>query len=671
MASHALESGSGHEWQRVVGILKPMKRLHLALALHNHQPVGNFEWVLEQLYHDSYRPVVERLEAHPTVKTALHYTGYLLEWLDAVHPDLLDRVAALAARGQVELLGGGYFEPVLPAIPDRDKHSQLTRMRDAVERRFGVRPHGLWLAERVWEASLAKPLAEAGYRYTILDDSHFQDIGLTPDELYTPFLTEEQGYRLTLLATGTKMRYLIPWRDVEEVLAYFRETASEQPRLVLMGDDGEKFGGWPGTYRLCWTRRWVDRFFEMIEANSEWLESVLPGDYTERATPHGPVYLPAGSYSEMDRWSGGFWRNFIARYPEVNALHKKMLRVSDKVAAAGSPPGALTNLQRGQSNDVYWHGVFGGIYLPHLRQAAWRSLLAAEAAVAPVDGRTRSEVLDYDFDGQCEVLIEKPAQNVYLAPEAGGAVVEWDVAGRNAADCLARRHEVYHDRLLGDGGGGGVSKLEAPLRVREPGLAGRLHYDRRRRLVFQAYLAAPGASLGKAVRAELDELGDFGGGIFELTGPAAMERSETVSVRGTPITVRMGKAFRISEKETAVGLDVTLSAQGGQLRAVLVVESNLALPAGPADGDVGGRALRRSADLGARTEVSLRQPAARVSYRVRVPDGSKVWYYPVETVNNSESGYERIVQGACVLAVVPVKLGESSTRYSFRLRVGA
>ena len=424
-----------------------MKRLSLALALHNHQPVGNFGWVLEQLYRDSYLPMVETLEAHPRVKVALHYTGYLLDWLREWHPDLVERVAALVARGQVEVMGGGYFEPILPSIPDRDKALQLTRLRDTVEECFGRRPNGLWLAERVWEASLARPLAEAGYRYTILDDSHFSKVGLAEDQLFQPFLTEDQGAPLTLLATGTKMRYLIPWRSVEECLAYFRETASEEPRLVLMGDDGEKFGGWPTTANLCWKERWVERFFEMLEANSDWLEVVLPGDYVESHAARGPVYLPAGSYPEMLKWSGGFWRNFIARYPEVNAMHKKMLRVSERVEAAGSPPEAVTHLLRGQANDAYWHGVFGGVYLPHLRSAVWRNLLAAERAVSQGEGELRLEVSDYDLDGSCELLLEAPAQNAYLSPAQGGAVVEWDVHGRNAADCMARREEPYHELL--------------------------------------------------------------------------------------------------------------------------------------------------------------------------------------------------------------------------------
>jgi 4-alpha-glucanotransferase len=645
-----------------------MKRLSIALALHNHQPVGNFGWVLEKIYKDSYLPMVEALEAHSRVKVALHYSGHLLDWLREWHPELVAKVAALVDRGQVEVLGGGYFEPILPSIPDRDKALQLIRLRDTVEECFGRRPDGLWLAERVWEASLARPLAEAGYRYTILDDSHFAKVGLAEDELFQPFLTEEQGAPITLLATGTKMRYLIPWRSVEECLAYFQETASEEPRLVLMADDGEKFGGWPTTADLCWKERWVDRFFAMLEANSDWLEVVLPGAYLDTHRARGPVYLPAGSYTEMLKWSGGFWRNFIARYPEVNAMHKKMLRVSQRVETAGSPAEAVTHLLRGQANDAYWHGIFGGVYLPHLRSAVWRNLLAAERAAGQSEGELRLEVADYDLDGAYELLLEAPAQNAYLSPAQGGAVVEWDVNGRNGADCIARREEPYHQQLREGTSGTGVTAGTEPLRVREKGLEKRLHYDTRRRLLFQAYLVARGATVRQAVRARLPELGGFASGAFDLKRGATMERSERIEAGRRSVMVRMAKSFRVSASVPELELNVTLSSEGGPLDALLVVESNLGLPGGVGDGSVASRPLKQPADLGTLSEVVLRQPQAQVEYRLQVAKGGRVWYYPIETVNNSENGYERIVQGACLLAVHPVRLGGAAVKLRFRLR---
>jgi alpha-amylase len=117
-------------------------RISLALILHNHQPVGNFGWVIGEVYERAYEPMVGALERHPGVRLALHYTAPLLEWLDANKPEFLDRLRALVARGQVEIVGGAHFEPILAALPDRDRVGQLARMRSDLERRFGTVPRG-------------------------------------------------------------------------------------------------------------------------------------------------------------------------------------------------------------------------------------------------------------------------------------------------------------------------------------------------------------------------------------------------------------------------------------------------------------------------------------------------------------------------------------------------
>ena len=149
-------------------------RISLALAIHNHQPVGNFGWVLAEVFEQAYLPMVDALERHPTVRLSLHYTGPLLEWLRAERPEFIERLGALVARGQVEILGGGYYEPVLASLPERDRIGQLRRMADELEGLFGRRPAGAWLAERVWEPDLPTSLVAGGYGWTILDDAHFR-----------------------------------------------------------------------------------------------------------------------------------------------------------------------------------------------------------------------------------------------------------------------------------------------------------------------------------------------------------------------------------------------------------------------------------------------------------------------------------------------------------------
>src|SRR3990172_5458870 len=160
---------------------------------------------------------------------------------------------------------------------------------------------------------------------------------------------------------------------------------------------------------------------------------------------------------------GGFWRNFLVKYPEINAMQKKMMLVHDKVwsmADAESRERALRELWKGQCNCPYWHGVFGGIYLTHIRAAVFEHLIKAEnAAEATLDsGRLIARIEDYDKDGREEAILESRTQNLYLRLSDGGSLVEWDHRGKNfnLACTLTRRFEGYHELLT-------VPSLEAEV----------------------------------------------------------------------------------------------------------------------------------------------------------------------------------------------------------------
>ena len=96
-----------------------------------------------------------------------------------VYPQYFDRLRGLVERGQIEIVGGGYYEPILIAIPLSDRQRQITRLADYVEKHFGARPKGAWLAERVWEPQLPSSLAPAGVKYTLVDDNHFLGAGFS------------------------------------------------------------------------------------------------------------------------------------------------------------------------------------------------------------------------------------------------------------------------------------------------------------------------------------------------------------------------------------------------------------------------------------------------------------------------------------------------------------
>jgi hypothetical protein len=451
--------------------------LRFVFGLHLHQPVGNFDHVMSDHVRDVYRPILERASAAGFIPLTLHVSGPLLEWLDQHDTAWLDMVGRLASDKKLELLLAGFDEPILASLPKPDRLEQIARLREYLKRRFGVEATGLWLTERVWQPGLAEDLADAGVEYALVDDRHFLVSGYRPDELHRPHLTEANGRRVGLLAIDERLRYLIPFRPPEETAAYLRQLRSQGHELAVLADDGEKFGGWPGTKDWVYGSGWLDNFFKTIEKLISAGEVALStGQDAFRRVPSGGLsYLGTASYREMEMWSlppaaqkdltrleeelgpkhlaasaafvrGGHWHHFLVKYPESNRMHKTMLALSDLSRRRGDPPEARRAIGRAQCNDAYWHGVFGGLYLPHLRNAIWRQLALAERELRKGESLVCEE-LDLDYDGFPELWVHSSQFSALISPRRGGAI---EVLTRfsdltNLADVLTRRREFYHE----------------------------------------------------------------------------------------------------------------------------------------------------------------------------------------------------------------------------------
>ena len=163
--------------------------IRLVFVIHDHQPVGNFDDVFARTYADSYLPFLDLIERHPAIRIAIHTSGPLAEWLDRHRPDYLDRLAARVAAGQIEIVGGGFYEPILALLTPRDRIGQIGLYRDWLTARLRAPVSGMWVAERVWDPGMAADIARAGMTWTILDDTHFKAAVLRDDELDRLWLT--------------------------------------------------------------------------------------------------------------------------------------------------------------------------------------------------------------------------------------------------------------------------------------------------------------------------------------------------------------------------------------------------------------------------------------------------------------------------------------------------
>jgi len=681
----------------------------LSLALHNHQPVGNFTEVFERAYRQSYLPMIDALERHPAIAVGLHYSGCLLDWLEDHHPEFFTRLQRLVARDQVELLSGGYYEPVLAIIPDRDKHGQIRKLTEYLRRRFDTTARGLWLAERIWEPHLAKPIVQNGIEYTIVDDAHFFAVGLREEELRGYFVTEEEGLPLKVFPSRRQLRYLIPWRSPAEVLAYLRGFEGSST-LLLMGDDGEKFGLWPGTFAHCWEQGWVDAFFSALEAESAWVKVMSPGMAAATLRPAGRIYLPTASYDEMSEWAlppdrtaeflaakerleaahdpaasylrGGFWRHFFVKYPEINTMHKKMLRISAKVGAlkAGRrKQRALNELWQGQCNCPYWHGVFGGVYLPHIRAANYAHLIAADTLAEPRGSVVRGATGDFDGDSVEEGELVSPFMALTIDPGDGGTVVEWDWRDQrvNLVNVLTRRPEAYHRQLLNanaqpeHASNGSVETIHsARVRVKESGLEQLLLYDWYRRVSFIDHALAPETTLDAFYRSRYGEAGDFVEQPYAVSVRSSREEASLALLRDGHVwtagewrPVRVEKRYVLSRRAAQLRVEYRISTTGGQsVDLTFGTETNWALtdPDGVVtiNGQHGaGRQLRAVPDV-ERFVLSDAGWNGSVDAALSVP--AIVWQFPLEAVSNSEAGFERTFQGVSILCQWTVHLRPAS-----------
>ena len=697
-----------------------MGQLTLLLAIHNHQPDGNFGHVFEQAYADCYHPLIETLGEFPAVKMALHHTGPLFEWIERERPDYFDKLRALVGRGQVELLGGGFYEPMLAVLPERDARGQITMMSDYLQAHFGVRPQGMWLAERVWEPALAKLIADAGMKFTLVDDGHFRAAGLE-GTLRGYYVTEKAGTPLALFPIDKKLREAIPflkaWESIEVIDKLRGETDGDA--AITYGDDGEKFGVWPHTKEWVWDQGWLRDFLRTLVERQEQgsFKTAHFGEYLAAHRPTGSVYLPTASYEEMGEWSlpadaqrhynevrqslkdrgeldraraffrGGIWQGFLAKYPEANYLHKKMIWVSDKLRRAeeklGAPASGMSGhaldhakreLYRAQCNCAYWHGLFGGLYLNYLRDAIYRHLIEAETQAERVLGIGDKPLVvtaDLDADLQPELILQNSEAAVYIKPDLGGGVFELDYRPKrfNLLNVLARRPEGYHERLReaarksAQGAAGGPVSIHDLNAVKSAGLEELFAYDRNPRLGFVDHFFAAGTTLDALLHRSHGEDGDFCGTPYDVVDQSASASAARVHLRRKGRVA--GRAVTVDKTLTLEGARLTaayrISAAGAPAPLTFAPESSLTLLAGDApdryyrvagrDLSADERKLASTGELPAGTVLELVDEWDKFFVRVSATPAATMWRHPLETASQSEAGFERTYQASVIVPV--------------------
>ncbi len=465
-----------------------MQKSQVIIGTYNSVPEGAEESLYEETYQVCWRPFLSSLYRFPEIYAALHYTGSVLRWLEARHPEFLMLLEEMTARKQIELLGGGFFAPLFPLVPGADRLGQIELLTTYIRKAFGKRPRGSWIQEYAWEPGLVSSLQTCGFDYTFLPERHFRLAGAT---LGLPAVTEDQGRSLTVFPVFDAMesfeRPLAPF----EACAALRERIGALPLYTMFYPDRASRRLWEDS-GLESPDVFFERAFAALRREAENIETTTPGRFLKSGKRSGRAYFPSqasaflmqrslpegGSPCAHERmplfgegrdagcesaYLAGNPRRLLLRHEESMALYAKMHYVRILVGQLRGDKSrkktAQEELWRGQCGEAYWYGPSGGLLRLPVRAAAYAALIEAEKTTRQRGSFSPGLILaDIDFDGEKELLYQGGDYNAYVHLR-GGHLFELDsmrtktnyvnvLSDLPQADGKPRSRRCFHDRVF-------------------------------------------------------------------------------------------------------------------------------------------------------------------------------------------------------------------------------
>jgi hypothetical protein len=426
-----------------------MKKLNLILGFTHQLPfsIQRQDLLDEANIRDFFLPVklIDLLSSFPNIKSTLYLNPLLISFLDKRFPDFSSKVSALLEKKQIELLCGGYSDPVFSLISKDDKQNQILNGARLINHIFGCNPSGIWLTEGLWDQHLPIDLFKTKIDYTFLHESSFTSSFVDSESLDGYYVCEEDARKVAIFPIGISLNDLISKYSPEDAFNEIIKNSLNKDLSVIF-------------YKIDSIKQkdldWIKCFLDILNSNQEKLNFVLPVDYFHLNKPKNRIYI---SNQESIKF-----KQFLLDNHEANLLHKKMLRVSKKINSAKEGKSrfkvikemisqAQDLLLKGQSYHAYSKEFASNVNLSEIRAVSLQNLIKAENLI-DISSRQASKwaqvsELDYDCDGSDEIILETEAQNVYVSPNLGGGILELDYRPGNINILSLTNKEDTNQRL--------------------------------------------------------------------------------------------------------------------------------------------------------------------------------------------------------------------------------
>lgn len=410
----------------------------------------------KSVYENYFKPLGTYLYAHPEIPFAFYFTGTQFDLIKQKNPEFIEILRKLYNRKQIELLGGGYYNPVFPILFPLDRTGQVELLSSTIRKALGKRPRGVVLCASAWDPSLVTSFETCGMEYVELD------VSLLPKEknLYLPLIVSDRGKSLKVISLNTEF---VPQKNEtpDNFIKRIKSAVDKTSKIESEYSDSDKIITIPmvkESMDVFLQKEWLEDFMNLINTKySDLIKLDLPANCIKDSNSFVPSYIHAGISAEIAKWALEPYKqteikanssvniyDFMQTYKRSQALYNRMIFVSllvnqckgDKMRKKT----AREYLWAAQTGDAYVCKSSGILVNSQERQNAYRKLTDAEKLVRECEEFHESVTsYDYNCDGFNEYLCRMDKFNACINPR-GGCIFELDVMKKsgNYADNMSR-----------------------------------------------------------------------------------------------------------------------------------------------------------------------------------------------------------------------------------------
>ncbi len=397
--------------------------MNVGVCLYHSKPLGTPKEELEYALYHCYRPLLTYVYTKIQVKLSLHLSGNIFEWLENQYPEINMLIQDLMKRGQLELVGGGFYDPAFPFIPVKDRGMQIEMLNTYLRKRFGKKPQGALISEHFWHPSLITTLNSCDISYVITFDPDEKVRRRREEAWYEPYRMVDAGKSMVIIPASNSMSSMVPKKSPDEVTAALAEAVnrseSRSANLLVSADDLITGFMLSDVGSMI---EYIDDLFTLLlhygsvpVLLSEQLKSCSQGfDYLKSGWYHPSViHDPYWDFHDV-----------LKRYPESYHAYCRMHYLQRLIAGIrkdrSRKKSADNEVLKSQSSQFFWSSAAGGIYRNVLRKEQHRSFIEAEKMTRERGVFSTSlSCYDMDFDGKDEYIYR--GKNIFVVIDRKGA----------------------------------------------------------------------------------------------------------------------------------------------------------------------------------------------------------------------------------------------------------